>query len=140
RQACNDRAVGAAQADPRDMRARTAPGFAAGRDDLLTEHGHPPGIDGFDRPDRLADHIDAACRPAIALALRHDARELPDPQRLHGGCFAIDGDGHVRRESDALPIDEDAAEALDHADNSGAADAVVIAAGHAPAADALIPA
>src|SRR5204863_1933250 len=82
-QACDDHAVGAPQSRDRHLRA-DAPVFTAGPRDLLAEDGDLAALDAFDRPHDLADRIDAVGgQHAVGLALRHHARDMPDPQRLY---------------------------------------------------------
>ena len=118
-----------------------APAFVAGRDDPLAQHGHLAVLDAFDRPDHLADRVDAVGdQRAVRLRQRQHVRQMSDPQRLRRCRLAVDPHRDVRRIADALAIDENAAETLDDPDNAGAADAVIVATRDAGAADALIAA
>ncbi|MHC2684288.1 hypothetical protein ACVJDU_005852 [Bradyrhizobium diazoefficiens] len=138
-QACDDHAVGTAQAVDRDLRARMELALLAAGDDLLTEHRQLVALHLFDRTRDLARDRDAARdQRAVSPTGRDHARKLADAQRIGAGRLAVDSDRNVARIGDALAIDVDTAEALDHADDAGAADAVIIASRDPGAADALI--
>src|SRR5262249_46473665 len=75
---------------------------------------------------------------AVGLPSRDHAGELADAQAARARRLAVDTHRHVARIGDALAIDVDAAETLDHADDAGAADAMIVTARDSGAADALI--
>jgi hypothetical protein len=51
--------------------------------------------------------------------------DMADAQVARAADKAVDGDRHVLRIGDAVVIDDNAAEALDRADEAGAADAAI---------------
>jgi hypothetical protein len=131
--------IGSAKPEHGHIGSDSAPASAGRRRHALTKHSDLTMADRFDRPGHFADHVDAARgERAIRLAHRDDARDLSDLQPFRGRGFAVDAHGNVGRVGDARVIDEDAAEALDDADNTGAADAMIVAAADAGAANALI--
>jgi hypothetical protein len=124
--ACDDHAVRPPQPEDRDVGAGTTPALAAGRYYPLAQDGDLTKFDVFDGANDLADHFDAVRgQHAVGLTQRQNARDLPNPQRSCGGRCAIDQYRYVRRIADAFVIDENAPEALDHPDDSSAANATI---------------
>ena len=93
--------------------------------DGLSEHIDTVAVDGRDRPDHLPlDGYGVRDEPA-GIGPRDDAHDMADAQITGAADEAVDGDRHILRIGDAAVIDDDAAEALDRADEAGAADTPV---------------